>query len=236
MSRAQERSYEMDKQFLIPYSEGFTGFYRYFGNTNPLTIEIGFGMGKATAEIAAANPDQNYLGIEVFRAGIGKLLWEIKDRSLSNIRIIEHDAVEVVEKMIAPGSAAAFHLFFPDPWPKKRHHKRRLVQQPFAELIASRIQDGGYFYMTSDWENYAEEALTVLSAIPDFFNPYANTASNGELKSLSLHSLPAGTIGGFAPKIPWRPATKFEKKGIDKNHPIKEIYLIKKEGISYGAE
>ncbi|MDR0447258.1 MAG: tRNA (guanosine(46)-N7)-methyltransferase TrmB, partial [Treponema sp.] len=117
MSLAQERSYKTADQFLISYSENITDFSLYFCNDKPLTVEIGFGMGKATAEIATVNPDKNYLGIEVFRAGIGKLLWEIKEHALANIRIIEHDAVDVVEKMLAPGSVAAFHLFFPDPWP-----------------------------------------------------------------------------------------------------------------------
>jgi tRNA (guanine-N7-)-methyltransferase len=215
MSRAQEKSYEGGRGFLIPYSDRVCDFSRHFGNDHPVTVEIGFGMGRATAEIAAANPGNNYLGIEVFRAGIGKLLWEIEQRGLSNIRIIEHDAVEVLEKMVPPGSAAAFHLFFPDPWPKKRHHKRRLVQKPFAELLVSRLQNGGYLYMVSDWENYAEEALGVFSAVPDLVNPYG---------------------GGFAKGISWRPLTKFEKKGLDKNHPIREIYLLKKQEFCYGTE
>ena len=213
MSRAQEKSYEAGERFLIPYSEEVVDFSRYFGNDRPITVEIGFGMGKATAEIAAANPDCNYLCIEVFKAGIGKLLWEIEQRCLSNIRIIEHDAVEVIEKMTAPvsltapASLAAVHIFFPDPWPKKRHHKRRLVQKPFAELLASRLGEGSYIYMVSDWENYAEEALAVFSAVPDLYNPYG---------------------GGFASGISWRPRTKFEQKGLAKSHPIKEIYLVKK--------
>jgi len=218
MSRAQEKSYEEGERFLIPYSGETADFSRYFGNDRPITVEIGFGMGKATAEIAAANPDRNYLCIEVFKAGIGKLLWEIEQRGLSNIRIIEHDAVEVIEKMIAPVlltdvsltvpiPLAAVHIFFPDPWPKKRHHKRRLVQKSFAELLASRLGEGSYIYMVSDWENYAEEALAVFSAVPCLYNPYG---------------------GGFAEGIAWRPPTKFEQKGLAKNHPIREIYLVKR--------
>jgi len=206
MSRAQERSYETGESFLVPYSENPVVLSELFGNVFPVTVEIGFGMGKATAEIAAANPEQNYLCLEVFKAGIGKLLWEIEQRGLSNIRIIEHDAVEVMEKMIPPSSLAAIHIFFPDPWPKKRHHKRRLIQKPFAELLASRLQDGGYLYMVSDWENYAEEALAVLSAVPGLSNPHGGT---------------------FAPGVSWRPQTKFEQKGLAKNHLIKEIYLVR---------
>ena len=207
MSKAQKKSYETGGQYVIPFSDKVTDFSRYFSNNNPLTVEIGFGMGKATADIAEANAGNNYLGIEVFRAGIGKLLWEIEQRSLANIRIVEHDAVAVIEKMIKPFSVAAFHIFFPDPWPKKRHHKRRLVQIPFAKLMVSRLSPGGYIYMVSDWENYADEALAVLSAMPELYNP------NG---------------GSFAEGVSWRPMTKFEKKGLDKNHSIKEIYLVKR--------
>ena len=207
MSRAQEKSYETGGKFLIPYADHVIYFSQCFGNDRCLTVEIGFGMGRATADIAQANTDMNYLGIEVFRAGIGKLLWEIEQRSLSNIRIIEHDAVEVIEKMIEPMSVSAFHLFFPDPWPKKRHHKRRLVQKPFAELLVSRLNSGGYIYMVSDWEDYAREALSVFSAVPELCNPCGDS---------------------FAQKFSWRPLTKFEKKGLDKNHPIREIYFVKK--------
>jgi len=207
MSRAQEKSYKTGGKFLIPYSEEAADFSRYFGNDHRLMVEIGFGMGMATAEIAEANPGINYLGIEVFRAGIGKLLWEIEKRSLANIRIIEHDAVEVIEKMLTPDSVSAFHIFFPDPWPKKRHHKRRLLQKPFAELLASRLRPGGYLYMVSDWEDYAKEALKVFSAIPELYNPHGES---------------------FAQGLSWRPLTKFERKGLDKNHPIREIYVVKK--------
>ena len=206
ISNAQKRSYTDGQQFIIPFSGFPYDFSLSFGNNNPLTVEIGFGMGKATAEIAADNPGKNYLGIEVFRAGIGKLLWEIKQRNLSNIRIIEYDAAEVIEKMIAPNSVGAFHLFFPDPWPKKRHHKRRLLQKPFARLLASRLLEGGYVYFISDWEHYAEQALDVFSQIPDLINPYNGT---------------------FAPASSWRPLTKFEEKGIEKKHTIREIYLLK---------
>ena len=207
ISRAQEKYYEAGGKYIIPFTDESTDFSRYFGNDNPLTVEIGFGMGKATADIAETRAENNYLGIEVFKAGIGKLLWEIDRRSLANIRIIEHDAVAVIEKMVKPCSVAAFHLFFPDPWPKKRHHKRRLVQKPFAELLVSRIKAEGYIYMVSDWENYAEEALMMFSAIPELCNPFG---------------------GSFAEALSWRPLTNFEKKGLDKNHPIKEIYLVKK--------
>jgi tRNA (guanine-N7-)-methyltransferase len=207
MSKAQSHSYREGSQFMIPFSDAPTDFAHLFGNDNPLTVEIGFGMGKTTAEIAAANPGNNYLGIEVFKAGIGKLIWEIEQRGLSNIRIIEHDAVDVLEKMVAPNTAAAFHIFFPDPWPKKRHHKRRLIQKDFAELLASRLCAGAYLYMVTDWEDYAQKALEVLSAVPGLVNPH----------------------GTFAPRMEWRGTTKFEQKGLDKNHQVRELYMNKEK-------
>jgi len=204
MSRAQSRSYrELSGAFLVDY--GPVDFASIFGNDHPLIVEIGFGMGIATAELAAANPGNNYLGIEVFRNGIGRLLWEIEKRSLSNIRIVEHDAVEVVETMLAEKSVAGFHIFFPDPWPKKRHHKRRLIQRPFTGELASRLQTGGYLYMVTDWGDYGEWALRELSATVGLYNPH----------------------GGFAPKQEWRPETKFERKGLDKKHQVREMYFVK---------
>lgn len=202
MSRAQSRSYEsLGSRFIVP--EG--GIAGCFETKRPPTVEIGFGTGRATAEIAEAHPEKNYLGIEVFRAGIGKLLWEIEKRNLTNVRIVERDAVFVLEKMMEQ-SAEAFHVFFPDPWPKKKHHKRRLIRRPFTNLLASRLVSGGYVYMVTDWEEYAEFALGELSATDGLQNP----------------------CGGFAPRMEWRPPTKFEKKGLDKNHRVRELYFVKK--------
>jgi tRNA (guanine-N7-)-methyltransferase len=178
-------------------------FPAIFGNNNPVIIEIGFGMGTATAKIARANPEKNYLGIEVFKPGIGRLLWEIEQARLSNIRIIEHDAVEVLECMAAPHSVTAFHIFFPDPWPKKRHHKRRLLTRPFTELLASRLKPLGYIYVVTDWADYGDWALRELSATGGLRNPY----------------------DGFAPAQAWRPETKFERKGLDKHHEVRELYF-----------
>jgi tRNA (guanine-N7-)-methyltransferase len=174
-----------------------------FGNGAPVIAEIGFGMGTATAIIAADNPEKNYLGIEVHRPGIGRLLWEIEQRSLSNIRIIEHDAVEVFEKMIPPLSLEGIHLFFPDPWPKTRHHKRRLVQRPFTHTLAARLKPNGYLYMVTDWEDYALSALDELAAT----NPLVNTC------------------GGFAESREWRPRTSFERKGLAKAHQVRELFF-----------
>ncbi|MDR2662513.1 MAG: tRNA (guanosine(46)-N7)-methyltransferase TrmB [Treponema sp.] len=206
MSRAQTRAYEEGGAFRIPYTGAPADFAAAFGNNKPLTVEIGFGMGRATAEIAGANPEKNYLGIEVFRAGVGRLIWEIKNRGLDNLRIIEHDAVDVLETMLPPGAAAAFHIFFPDPWPKKRHRKRRLVRRPLTDLLASRLCPGGYIYMVTDWEDYGNSALEELTATPGLCNP----------------------PGGFAPGQAWRPRTKFEKKGLDEGRPIRELYFVRR--------
>ena len=203
---AQTRSYEkLSGQFSIPCDAGALDFSAVFGNGNPVIAEIGFGMGIATALIAADNPGKNYLGIEVHRPGIGRLLWEIEQRSLANIRIVEHDAVEVFNTMIPNGSLEGIHLFFPDPWPKKRHHKRRLVKRPFTETLAAKLKPGAYLYMVTDWEHYAAWAL----------------------EELSLTKGLANSCGGFAPPQAWRPRTRFEAKGLEKNHEVRELFFIR---------
>jgi tRNA (guanine-N7-)-methyltransferase len=204
MSCAQRRSYEtLLPLYGIPMGDGPLRFENIFGNSAPVIVEIGFGMGAATAEIAEKNPGLNYIGIEVHRPGIGRLLWEIEKRGLKNIRIIEGDAMEIIKKMLGENSVFGFHLFFPDPWPKKRHHKRRLVTRPFTDLIASRLLSGGYVYMVTDWVDYSEWALKELEETPGLKNKY----------------------DGFALKQDWRPRTKFEAKGLDKNHEIRELYF-----------
>jgi tRNA (guanine-N7-)-methyltransferase len=206
ITSAQKKAYDsLAQNFVIPFSENNIAYNDIFGNSNGVTLEIGFGSGIATAEIAQTNPDKNYLGIEVHRPGIGRLLWEIENRNLKNIRIIEHDAVFVIEKMIPSSSLDAIHVFFPDPWPKKRHHKRRLIQRPFTEKLAACLKNGGYLYMVTDWEDYASFALEELSATAGLRNAY----------------------GGFAVPQQWRPQTKFEKKGLAKEHEIRELYFTK---------
>lgn len=210
MSDAQRRSYEkLSPRFVLPYrpvAEDRAAFWaRAFGREAPLTIEIGFGMGMATSAIAEANPDKNYLGLEVHTPGVGKLLWEIERRGLENLRIVEHDAVEVLRDMAPDGGVAAFHIFFPDPWPKKRHHKRRLVTRPFTDLLARKLAPGGYAYMATDWAEYGDWALAELSSTPGLSNRY----------------------GGFSPRQEWRPETKFERKGLAKEHEVRELYFVK---------
>lgn len=206
MSIAQRRSYEtLGPRFLLPYEKKRLDPMAAFGNDRSVTVEIGFGMGIATAMIAEANPDKNYLGIEVHTPGIGRLLWEIEGRGLTNIRIVEHDAVEVLEEMIGDASVAAFHIFFPDPWPKKRHHKRRLIQRPRTDLFARKLATGGYLYMVTDWEPYGNEAALALAATEGLENAY----------------------DGFAPRQNWRPETRFEVKGKEANRGIYELMFRK---------
>ena len=208
MSSAQRRSYET----LFPLyaingdEEGIIETSFFFGNTYPLNIEIGFGMGRATAAIALNNININYLGIEVHRPGIGRLLWEIEKSAIKNIRIVEGDAADVLERRIGDNTVSAFHIFFPDPWPKKKHHKRRLMTRPFTDLLAAKLLPGGYIYMVSDWADYGEWALSELSATPALVNKYA----------------------AFADQEEWRPETEFEAKGRRKNLKTYEIYFVKR--------
>jgi tRNA (guanine-N7-)-methyltransferase len=173
-----------------------------FGRTGAENVvDIGFGMGYELAELAEASPEKNYLGIEVHKPGVGRLLGEIEARKLENVRVIRHDAVPVCAHLIPEESVDAVHLFFPDPWPKKRHHKRRLVRPAFPELIAPLLQRGGYFYAATDWEDYAEQILAVMSASDLFRNRFDR----------------------FAPLQEWRPETAFERKGLAKGHKIFEV-------------
>jgi tRNA (guanine-N7-)-methyltransferase len=207
MTEAQRRDYEIHSaRWSLPFRETILNFTDVYENTQPVTIEIGFGMGKATAIIAENNPERNYLGIEVHRAGVGRLLGEIEKRNLTNVRIIEYDALEVLHSMIPDGSVSAFHIFFPDPWPKKRHHKRRLVQRPRTDLMAQKLAPGGYIYMATDWEPYGEEAYIELTATAGLESMYE----------------------GFAPRQSWRPETRFEEKGLKANHEICELMFRKK--------
>jgi len=202
VSAAQRRAVDgLLPAFGIPYAAAPCDFDAAFGRTAPRILEIGFGMGETTAEIAAAHPQNDYLGIEVHTPGVGNLLKVIEAGGIKNIRIVQHDAMEVVQRMIAPDSLAGVHIFFPDPWPKKRHHKRRLVQPPFIALLASRLQPGGYVHLATDWVEYADQMLAVLSAEPLLEN----------------------TAEGFAPRPAHRPQTKFETRGLKLGHAVRDV-------------
>ena len=192
-------------RFLVPYAPQPLDTAAVFGRSAPLIVEIGFGMGDATATIAAALPDTDFLGLEVHGPGVGALLKLIGERSLTNLRIVRHDAVDVLEQMIAPASLAGVHVFFPDPWHKLKHHKRRLIQPAFAALLASRLAPGGYLHCATDWQPYAVQMLEVLTAEPAL----SNTAAPGS--------------DGYAPKPDYRPLTKFENRGLKLGHGVWDL-------------
>ena len=194
-------------EYAIVYNQNKPmDFEAIFGNKNPVIIEIGFGMGESTLKIAKENPDRNYIGIEVFLYGFSKLLANASKENLSNLRLMRFDAVQVLQDMVPDNSVDGFHVFFPDPWPKKRHHKKRLIQVPFAELLASKLKSGGYIYCVTDWEDYANQMLEVFGKVDILSNPY----------------------NGFAPQVPWRPETGFERKGLEKDYKINEIWVEKR--------
>jgi tRNA (guanine-N7-)-methyltransferase len=172
-----------------------------FGRRAPVVLEIGFGMGETTAEIAAAHPHVDFVGVEVHRPGVGALLRRVEAANLANVRVIRHDAVEVVGAMIAPDSLTGIHVYFPDPWPKKRHHKRRLLQAPFVHALAQRLVKGGYLHVATDWAPYAEDVLAALAGEP-----------------LLVNRAPA-----YAERPPWRPQTKFERRGVALGHPVFDL-------------
>lgn len=188
-------------QWSISYRPAVLDLEKAFGRQAPVVLEIGFGMGETTQKIAQARPEDNFLGVEVFNAGVGSLLRRIEESNLQNLRIVQHDAVEVVRDMIAPDTLAGVHVYFPDPWPKKRHHKRRLIQPPFVALLASRIKPGGYIHCATDWQEYAVQMLEVLSAEPLLRN----------------------TVEGYAPRPDYRPQTKFETRGLRLGHGVWDL-------------
>ena len=173
-----------------------------------LILEIGFGMGDATAKIAALMPDKNFLGCEVHEPGVGALLKHMGEQNISNIRILQHDAVEVLDNMLPEASLDGVHIFFPDPWHKKRHHKRRLIQPPLIARLAARLKPGGYLHCATDWEPYAHQILEVLSAETSL----KNTATDAS---------------GFAPKPAYRPLTKFENRGLKLGHGVWDVVFHK---------
>lgn len=202
MTAAQQRYLdEMMPTIGIPYRIAPLALDDAFGRKAPQVLEIGFGMGESTAAIAATRPDEDFLAIEVHGPGVGNLCKLIAEQGLSNLRIMQHDAVEVLRDMIGEGTLAGVHVFFPDPWHKKRHHKRRIIQQDFVALIASRLAPGGYLHCATDWQEYAEWMLEVLSAEP----------------------LLANTVCDYAPRPDYRPLTKFENRGLKLGHGVWDL-------------
>jgi tRNA (guanine-N7-)-methyltransferase len=225
---------ELGPQYLIPYQDGTIdliaacALFPWASGPNDsqnsvktpaevphkVILEIGFGMGEATAHIAKLMPGDLYLACEVHPPGVGALLKRIGDEGIGNIRIIQHDAVQVLNHMLAPDSLDGVHIFFPDPWHKKRHNKRRLIQPPLVALLASRIKPGGYIHCATDWQEYAEQILQVLSDEPSLVNTAPVDAATG--------------ADGYAPKPDYRPLTKFENRGIKLGHGVWDVVFRKR--------
>ena len=211
MTVAQQRCMdEMMPRIGVPYRiTEKLDLSALFGRVAPTVVEIGFGMGETTARIAAARPDTDFLAIEVHGPGVGNLCKLVAEQSLDNLRIMQHDAVEVLRDMIPEGSLAGVHVFLPDPWHKKRHHKRRIIQPDFVALIASRLAPGGYLHCATDWEEYAQWMMEVLSAEP------------------LLHN--SAGAGGYAPRPDYRPLTKFEHRGLRLGHGVWDLIFTRRE-------
>ncbi|MGB5081525.1 MAG: tRNA (guanosine(46)-N7)-methyltransferase TrmB [Burkholderiales bacterium] len=205
ISNAQRRAHaELLPVYGVPASAGPLDLDRIFGRAAPKILEIGFGMGETTAAIAAQHPERDYLGVEVHTPGVGSLLKLIAELNLENVRVIQQDAVEVLDR-IAPAALDGVHIFFPDPWPKKRHHKRRLLQPPFVALLASRLKPGAIVHVCTDWEDYARQMLEGLAAEPTLEN----------------------TACGYAARPDSRPQTKFERRGLALGHPVRDLLFRK---------
>lgn len=206
ISNAQRRAYaDLLPVYGIPPAAGPLDLDRVFGRPAPKILEIGFGMGETTAAIAAQHPERDYLGVDVHTPGVGSLLKRLAELDLKNVRVIQQDAVEVLRERIAPAALDGVHIFFPDPWPKKRHHKRRLLQPAFVALLASRLRQGAYVHACTDWEDYARQMLEALSAEATLEN----------------------TAAGYAARPDTRPQTKFERRGLELGHPVRDLLFRK---------
>lgn len=196
------------KDYELPMRDSPWNMSDEFKRNADTVVEIGFGMGTSLFTMAQNNPDLNYLGIEVHRAGVGSLVADLHDNQLENVRVVAHDAVEVFQNHLEENSLAGVQIFFPDPWHKKRHHKRRLIQPEFIQLLVSKIRKGGFIHCATDWQEYAEHILDVLSAEPALVNSQAD--------------------GGYSPKPDSRPLTKFEHRGERLGHGVWDLIFIKK--------
>jgi tRNA (guanine-N7-)-methyltransferase len=207
VSPAQQRSLDtLMPCFGIPYAAHSLNLDNAFGRSAPKILEIGFGMGEPTAKIALAHPQNDYLALEVHPPGVGSLLKQIDAQGIENIRIIQHDAVEVLRDMVADTTLDGVHIFFPDPWHKARHNKRRLIQAPFIAKLVQKIKPGGYIHVATDWQDYAVQVLAVLSAEPLLQN----------------------TAADYAEKPAYRPLTKFENRGLKLGHGVWDLVFLRK--------
>ena len=214
---------ELGPKFLIPYKPVFLDWQQAFGHEKtaayrPRILEIGFGMGETTAYIASKRIEDDFIAIEVHEPGVGALLKRIGEQEISNLRLIRHDAVEVVEYMLDIDSLDGIHIYFPDPWHKKKHNKRRLIQPPFVKLLVSRLKPGGYIHLATDWQEYAVQMLEVLTGEESIQNT-----------SKELETLEDGrSVPGYAERPSYRPITKFENRGLKLGHGVWDLVFTKK--------
>lgn len=208
MGTGQQRALvELAPRYVLPRTAHALDWSQVFGRVAPRVLEIGFGMGDATATVAAAQPETDFIGIEVHPPGVGALLQRIEERQLANLRIVQDDAVEVLRDMVPQGSLAGVHIWFPDPWHKARHHKRRMIQPAFVASLVQHLAPGGYLHCATDWQPYAEQMLQVLQAEPGLRN----------------------TADGYAPRPDWRPLTKFENRGLKLGHGVWDLLYRRPE-------
>lgn len=197
-------------EYGLDHQAEFFDFEKIYGNSNPVVLEIGFGMGKSLVEMAEQNPDKNYLGIEVHTPGVGACLAYALEKNIKNLRVICHDATEILRDCIADESLGGLQLFFPDPWHKAKHHKRRIVQPHFVETVAKKLTAGGFIHFATDWENYAEHMLEVLQSVQ---------------RAVGIHNI--SKTNDYIPRPDFRPLTKFEARGHKLGHGVWDLYFIK---------
>ncbi|MEQ8514188.1 MAG: tRNA (guanosine(46)-N7)-methyltransferase TrmB [Chromatocurvus sp.] len=214
MTDAQQRAFDREwRHWGLDYRPEPLDLDRIFGPGPARVLEIGFGMGQSLAEMAAAAPDTGFIGVEVHRPGVGRLLHLVSEQGLGNVRVFCHDAVEVLRDCIAPGALDTVQIFFPDPWHKKRHHKRRLIQPDFVDLVVSRLRPGGCLHLATDWAPYAEQMLAVLSAHPGLQNTVED--------------------GGYALRPDSRPLTRFEQRGTRLGHGVRDLLFTRRAGADH---
>ena len=207
VSNAQRQALEkLMPEYGISLGTGLLDLEHIFGRSAPVFLEIGFGMGETTAAIAKAHPQNDYLAVEVHTPGVGSLLKQIKELGLTNIRVLQHDVVELFRQGLPPECLVGVHIFFPDPWPKARHHKRRLLQPAFVALLCRHLKSGGYIHAATDWQDYAQQILWVFSGEPQLVN----------------------TAVDYAPRPLYRPLTKFEQRGLRLGHGVWDLVFRKK--------
>ena len=204
MTASQQRAWEFFwPRWGLTVDAGRLRAEQVFGRRAPLVMEIGFGMGRSLAQMALASPAVNWLGVEVYKPGVGRLLHTLAEQGSDNVRIYCADAVAVVRQCLADAVLDGVQIYFPDPWPKQRHHKRRLVQAGFVQLLADKIKPGGYLHLVTDWENYAAQMLALLEAAPEFSN--------------------RAVAEQYSPRPDWRPLTKFEQRGLGLGHEVRDL-------------